>query len=411
MNIGANIQRSIVCPHCWREFPPGQIRFISESQGLRGDPIAGPTEQIRFRAMRFDAAGNALDPDGARCSRMACPNCHSEFARALVEIPSIPISIVGAPSSGKTNLLASGLWGLAQRAREFGFSLVDADPRFNASIHRNESILFSGSDPNADVTLPKTDVGGADLYRTVRIAGVEEMVPKPSYYIVSHDDNDRQSVMVLYDNAGEHFLPGSRVAGSESATRHLERSSAIIMVFDPLQDMRFRKRYGASANSGIAAGHQRQELVFAEAIARIRRLRGLAPTAPIDIPVIIALSKADVWGTQALGANWSVMDLMHQPAQRRRTVIESIKKVDAIARDVMASVAPEFTSTVRSLVKNSWFVPASALGTSPSQTADGRFIILASEIRPIWAEMPFVLAIALSSDPTVFPSLSRGAPT
>ncbi len=289
VNIGATIRRSIVCPHCWREFPPGQIRFISESQGLRGDPIAGPTEQIRFRAMRFDAAGNALDPDGARCSRMACPNCHSEFARALVEIPSIPISIVGAPSSGKTNLLASGLWGLAQRARDFGFSIVDADPRFNASIHRNESILFSGCDPNADVTLPKTDVGGTDLYRTVRIAGVEEMVPKPSYYIVSHDDNDRQSVMVLYDNAGEHFLPGSRVAGSESATRHLERSSAIIMVFDPLQDMRFRKRYGASADTEIAAGHQRQELVFAEAIARIRRLRGLASTTPIDIPVIIAL--------------------------------------------------------------------------------------------------------------------------
>ena len=44
----------------------------------------------------------------------------------------------------------------------------------------------------------------------------------------------------LYDNAGEHFLPGRDTLGSP-VTRHLARSRVLFFLFDPTQDPRFRK--------------------------------------------------------------------------------------------------------------------------------------------------------------------------
>lgn len=401
---GASLRRSIVCPNCWREFSPVEVRFVAESPTLRGDPVLGPDEKLRFRPMRFDASGNAIDPDEARCSLVACPRCHIEFPRALLELRSLPISVVGAPGSGKTNLLASGMWGLARRAADFGLEVVDADPRFNAVIHRNESILFAAASPDSDVTLPKTDTAG-DLYRTARIGGQFELLPRPSYFIARHSDDADRSVLVLYDNAGEHFMPGSRVAGAESSTRHLERSAAIVLVFDPLQDARFRARYAPDFEAPVAESHQRQELVLGEAIARVRRLRALDPAAPVNIPLVIALSKADAWAPRAIDSGWSDLDMPRPGPGRRRYLVSRVREADAALREALSETSPEFLSVATALAEKISFVPCSALGCSPVRDESGEFRLRAANVRPQWAEMPFVVALALS-DATLFPLLA-----
>lgn len=390
------LRRSIVCPNCWREFPPAQVRFIAESLRLRGDPVMGPLEQLRFRPMRFDAAGNAIDPEGVRCNRMACPTCHIEFPRALLELQQVPISVVGAPGSGKTNLLAAGLWGLAQRAQDFGLQVVDADPAFNTAIHRNETLLFATEDPAQDVTLPKTDIGGSELYRTVRIAGADEMVPKPSFFLVRRVDEAKHAIMVLYDNAGEHFMPGTSVDMAATSTRHLERSSTIIMVFDPLQDQRFRQRYSSGHQAPFTSGHERQELVFTEAVSRIRRLRGLDPASPISIPIVVALTKADAWADEALGADWHEVSLPADASERRAALIARVRAIHERCIAALGATSPEFLNASKALADRVWFVPVSSLGTSPLALPGGGFRLRARDIRPRWPEMPFVLAMALA---------------
>jgi hypothetical protein len=403
---GPKLRRSIVCPNCWREFPSVHVRFIAESPALRGDPVAGPSEALRFRPMRFDASGSALDPEGARCTRMACPHCHAEFPRALLELRSTPISVVGAPGSGKTTLLAAGMWGLSRRAADFGLELFDADPRFNMVLHRNESILFDTQDPAADVTLPKTDVGGNELYRVARVGGRPELLPRPAYFVSRHEESQDRSLMVLYDNAGEHFLPGAKEASAESSTRHLERSTAIVIVFDPIQDARFRRRFAQDFEGPAPSGHERQEIVLSEAIARVRRLRSLDPAAPISIPLVIALTKADEWAPRAIDSGWSELDLPSSPQQRRMRIAARIREADSASRDALAVTSPEFVATAAALAEQVHFVPCSALGCSPIRRDDGAFHLQAGEIRPRWAEMPFVLAIALS-DPAVAGTLAK----
>lgn len=394
--------RTVACPNCWREFHPAEVHFVAESPELRGDPVLGPAEQLRFRAMRFDPAGNALDPHEGRCQRVACPSCHVEVPRAVLEVPQLPISVVGSPGSGKTNMLAAATWRLRREAPGLGMQFVDAEPGFNALIHRGESRLFSSADPRGDVTLPKTDVGGADLYRMVRVGGHREMVPRPSYFRIRCADGP-DSVLVLYDNAGEHFLPGTASAGMV-ATRHLERSAAMVLVFDPMQDIRFRRKHAAGAFAG-AEGHERQELVLGEAIARVRRLRALDPSSPVSLPIVVAMTKADEWGASALGTGWDALPGDEGPAARRRALAEWSWAMGTRCRTAIAESSPEFLAALDSLSGNVRFVPCSALGCSPTTGTDGRRVIAASSVRPRLAEAPLLVAAGLA-EPAVFPELS-----
>lgn len=394
--------RQIACPHCWRAFKPESAYFISEGAGLLGDPVLGPNEQLRFRAMRFDTSGNALDPEDARCTRVACPECHVELPRRLLEVPTTSVSVVGAPGSGKTNLLASGLWMLSHRGDDIGCGVVDTDPGFNVGLHSNQATLFMRGEADRDVTLPKTAVRGRDAYWTARVRGNEELLPRANFFSLSHRGHALSEALVLYDNAGEHYLPTQDASVAEISTRHLERSHAIVMVFDPLQNQGFREQYCGASVSSIATGHQRQELVLSEVVSRVRRVRGLDPSTPVSIPLIIALTKADEWAPQALGSDWATTRGPCSAQSSWDALAAHILRNHRLAKAAMQKVAAELVRTAELLAETVLFVPASALGTSPRATPTGEFVIPSKAIRPQWAEMPLVAAIA-TAHPTLYP--------
>ena len=70
------IRSRITCPHCWNEFAPEESLWISEHPDLIGDTRLGPEYAIRFLPSRFTAEGDAIDSEGQRTSRLACPACH-----------------------------------------------------------------------------------------------------------------------------------------------------------------------------------------------------------------------------------------------------------------------------------------------------------------------------------------------
>ncbi len=399
----STLLKQVACPNCWRTFHPAEVQFVAESHDLRGDPVLGPTEQLRFRAMRFDPAGNALDPHEGRCHRIACPACHLEMPRATLEVTQLPISVVGSPGSGKTNLLAAATWRLRREGGRYGLEFLDAEPGFNEPLHRAESRLFAQADPDADVTLAKTDVGGAELYHTVRVGGQREMLPRPGFFRLRRTDGDGQSMVVLYDNAGEHFLPGAD-ATERPATRHLERSAAVVIVFDPLQDLRFRGRH-APVDTAASDSHERQELILGEAIARMRRLRLLDPSAPVSVPLVIALTKADAWGNAVLGPGWGTIADAATPAAARYASAVWLREADARCRAAITEASPEFVNALDALSRQVRFVPCSALGCSPAVRPDGRRVIAAGRIRPQLPEMPLLVAAALAR-PGLLPEIA-----
>src|SRR5262245_37514157 len=96
------------CPHCWHAFAPEEVLWVSEHHDLRGDPWL-PDEPLRFLPSRFHPDGNALDPRGEVCHHLACPHCHLNVPRELLELEPVFVSAFGAASSGKSFYLATAV--------------------------------------------------------------------------------------------------------------------------------------------------------------------------------------------------------------------------------------------------------------------------------------------------------------
>ncbi len=399
---------------------------MAEDSRLVGDPVAGPAQQLRFLPTRFDMGGAALDPEGARCTRVACPRCRIEFPRAMIELPSTFISVVGAPGCGKSHLLAAMTWGLRRERARAGACMVDTEPKLNARLHRDENILFGAPDSNEPVRLAKTEIAGdALLYRTVRIKGKDETLPLPLIFTlhveaganVGHstrtdamgvkvrgeklDDkletvestSPGASLVVLYDNAGEHFLPGADES-AQPVTRHLSQSRAILFVFDPTQDPRFRAATRMPESGGV---NIRQDLVLTETFARVRHHRSRHAADHLDVPLILVLSKADAWSAGAK------IDLSVEPYLPNGGLdFAALKKMDRALRPLLESACPEFMTAVRAASSRVLIVPCSALGPCAISIAGAGALqgagVRPSEISPQWASVALLAALPLEVD-------------
>jgi hypothetical protein len=292
----------------------------------------------------------------------------------MLEVPATIASVVGVPGAGKSHLLASAIWSMRRQGAMLGLEVSDAEPRMHARIHAMENALFGSRPSAAPPRLAKTETAGGDGYREVRVAGRSETVPAPFMFTVRHDTARNEArLLVLYDNAGEHFLPGADEA-TRPVTRHLGRSEFAIFVLDPTQDDAFRAGLGLPAN---AVGASRQDVVLQEMASRMRQHRGRRTDEPCDVPLVVALAKADLWA-QALG-----ISLQREPYLAAGGVDrQSLADVHGTLVRFCERTAPEFLATVRAAFPRCLFVPCSALGRAAG----------ASGVEPQWAAAPFVAA-------------------
>ncbi len=255
----------VTCPHCWETFPPEQVLWISEHVELLGDSRLGPERQQRFLPSRFTVDGDAVDARGMTCRSLACPHCHLTVPRAMLEMEPLFLSILGSPASGKTFFLTTMTWQLRQvLPMHFHVAFTDADPTANRVLNACEESLFLNPDETRLTPLGnlirKTELQG-ELYDTVAYGQQTVSYPRPLLFTMqpreghSRADSAKLTRMLcLYDNAGEHFQPGQDTASSP-VTRHLARSRAVLFLFDPTQDPRFRSASRTSAStSGASAG-------------------------------------------------------------------------------------------------------------------------------------------------------------
>ena len=397
---------AVTCPHCWHEFPPAQTRYVAEHESLRGDAVLGDSEALRFLPSRFDPKFRALDPMGSPCTRLACPRCHLEIPPSAVEVSQAIVSIIVAPASGKSVMLAAASFSLRSGLVVDGLDFVDAYPTLNDLTLELESTLFRSTEPDRPAMIAKTDLSGR-LYRSFRIGDSSWMAPKPQLFNVARNGEAR--LLALYDNAGEHFLPG-RDTAHEPVTRHLAASRALVFVVDPTQDPRVVAKLGGreavQALGGGGSVEQRQDLVLIEAAGRMRRLRGLAASERLPVRLVLALAKADIWGPLAderLGL---------APVDRPSVAVPSLKELESIHASCEAflkSHIPELVATARALDPAFRLVPFSGLGRPPARrgTVDDRLSIRPCDVHPVWPAAPLVVALS-EAEPSLLPEFVRG---
>ena len=275
-------------------FSARTVLWIAQHPDLIGDSRLGDNQQQRFLPTRFTVDGAAIDPRGFACHGLACPRCHLAVPRTLFETEPLFLSILGAPACGKSYFLASMTWQMRKvLPKSFSLSFGDADPLSNHRLHEYEGLQFLNPDQDELVAIEKTETQG-DLYDTVLFADQAVSYPRPFLFSVQpregHPNYQRFSrILCLYDNAGESFLPGEDTA-IKPYTRHLVLSRALLFLFDPTQDPRFRNACAGKSDDPQMQGRTqrlarekavRQETILLEAAARIRRYAGLCKTQSI----------------------------------------------------------------------------------------------------------------------------------
>jgi hypothetical protein len=405
----------VVCPNCWAAFPPEASYYIATEPSLVGDRRLGGTVAQRFLPTRFHPDGRAIDPRGGLCHELACPHCHLDVPRSLLECPTLFASVFGAPSSGKSYLLTAMTHQLRQTLpRWFATSFTDADPRANASLHDYENTLFIGGGEERWATLPKTDVAG-DRYRSVDFGSRILSYPQPYFFHVSPAAGHRHGAdpagvaraLCLYDNAGESFEPGQDHA-SNPVTQHLARSGILLYVFDPLQEPTFRQAIGAAAaETPVDAQVQggvvyRQDVMLAEVARRIRQFHGLPASARHNVPLVVAVTKFDAWQRLAGGKRLADPWAARGPAGPAALRMDVIDKVSGAVRALLIQHAPAIVATAESFVEPRLirYVPVSATGGAPNLSSDGGLRFRAGTLAPMWAEIPVLASLA-----TVAPGL------
>jgi len=388
------LRPNTTCPQCWSAFPSADVRFIAESPTLVGDPIVGSDESLRFLPTRFDRQGRAIDPGGAVCMRTACPVCHLEVPPALLEVGQTVVSVVGAPSSGKSVLLAAATFMMRSGLVVPGLDFTDIDPSLNDLTIDLEGTLFKSATPEVPTMIAKTETSGR-LYRSYRRGDLRITAPKPQLFGLAR--GGVRSVLALYDNAGEHFLPGA-VPPFEQATRHLGVSSAIVLVIDPTQDPRVYGPLGGrdhvAALGGSSSAPGRADLVLVELVNRVRRQRGLSASEPLPLRVVVALSKHDLWSPLAP----EIEDVLRGASTAHPMRAPDGATLSHMHRGGVAFLErhlPEVLGAVRSVEPGFKVVPFSGLGRAPQLDASsGAMSIVPASVRPIWAAVPFIVALS-----------------
>jgi hypothetical protein len=293
----------------------------------------------------------------------------------------------------------------------FGIAMTDTDTVSNARLHEYEEQQFLNPDPETVVFIAKTQLEG-DLYDEVNLGTHVVRYPRPFLFNLgpmSQHPNYAKStivsrVMCLYDNAGEHFLPGSDSAQAP-VTRHLALSRALFFLFDPTQDARFRKAAEGKTNDPQMKPRTkrlerestyRQDTVLVEAIQRVRRHAGLREDQMHQRPLIVVVTKWDSWKALLPGVD-PVPPPYRGVAGSNVNVLDSTRIEDVSNKlvSLLRTLTPEIVAAAEGFTKHLLFVPVSATGCPPElDESTGAFGVRPKNLNPYWVEVPMLYALS-----------------
>jgi hypothetical protein len=396
---------SLTCPTCWKRFDPGDVKHVAVHEKLINDPVLGPSEMKRFRATRYNDNGVALDPMGIPTMDIACPHCHLRLPPDFLDIEHHIISIVGAPTSGKSYFLCILTQMLKKTFfKNFGAAFVDADPSANSALTAMRDTLF-GASTAAQARVAKTALEG-DMYVRTRRNGRSVMLPKPFTFNIQPQTNGRPArALTFYDNAGEHFQPN--IDQTESpGTLHLAASSGIIFLFDPVFNTEFRSRLVGHHDPQFQFSHADiQDTILAEAKVRVKKVLGLSAATKLDTPLAVVVGKLDVW-RELLPS-----DSLAQPIVGSEFDRIAVDENSQVVRSLMMDICPQVVAGAEAISNNVKYFPVSSFGCSPEiidylTDSEGRKMPQIgpnpSAISPILVETP-VLWILSQIEPELVP--------
>ncbi|MDE6097853.1 MAG: hypothetical protein K2G24_03100 [Muribaculaceae bacterium] len=241
--------KKILCPYCFEEFQNSEALYQCESEERDAD---GEYRCRRITSMAYDRywkgedlpirnvwpqkggflsklTGPSLkaqrcDNCGYNSRRFVCPHCLNWLPTDMIEKGAEIISVIGSPSSGKTNYIVA----LIHQLSKYGYKIdlqVSATQIYRDG-HKNESTQNRYRELDRrlfkDLTmLAKTPENAKDI---------------PLIFHLSQQQTNKDIYLVFYDTAGEKFQENLK-----NNVRYLQQSSGVICVLDVLSISKVKK--------------------------------------------------------------------------------------------------------------------------------------------------------------------------
>lgn len=380
--------------------------------------MLGPDARLRFIPTHFNARNQALDAMGVPCTDIACPHCRRKLPPSFLELPNRIISLVGAPSAGKSYYLCALIKTLpAALYKNFALTFRDGDPSGNAYLNAMKNQLFSARSPS-QAYISKTDFEGA-MYEKFPRHGKTVALPRPFVYALAPLADAAQSVsLIFYDNAGEHFNPNISIEDSPGAL-HVASSAGVLFLLDPTSSPAFRARLTDGTDPQLAiASIDQQDSILSEMAVRIRLIAGLDARARLEKPLALIIGKCDVWrhllpassplenpvrtgsgsstgaGGGGAGGTAGVLDL------------DIVERNSETIRDFLLETDAAIVAAAESVSANIRYFAVSSFDHSPVPIPDGpnagKLAPDPVRLRPFQVEIPLLWVLA-QTDPNLVP--------
>lgn len=402
----------VTCPHCWHFFQSYDTLWIAAHPSLRGDHRLGESDQTRFLPSRFSPNGAAIDELGAECTQLACPSCHLVIPRLCFEHQPWFVSIVGAPGSGKSYYLAAAVHMLRRYMPEwFEISFTDTQADFNQLLVGYEEQLFVNFNPGQPAALnqlvTKTQATSLENHSSVMVAGQNVLRPRPFMFSVRPQQTpevplppttDPSRVMCLYDNAGESYLSGEESALSP-VTQHLAKAKLLLFLFDPTLHASFHDKLVAAkirvaSDQPPNSAGRRQHLVLTEMANRTRRHAGIAAGAKHDKPLVVIVTKKDLWGPLLMKEQSGGSPVAQSGTSRAVLRMDRIEEHSKKLRQILVESAREIVEAAEGFASTVLYVGVSSLGVQPTQDPVSKaWVVAPKDIKPDWVEVPILYGL------------------
>lgn len=233
--------KKILCPYCFNEFDNTAALYQCESDernrdgSYRCDRVIseeynqhwGVDTPIRYwwpqkSGFMSRLFGPKLKEEkcpqcGYPSQRFVCPHCYNRIPEDMVKNGAKIISVIGSPSSGKTNYIVS----LIHELGEYGYQMdlmvhpsQDYRDGYKEESTQSRYIDFSNRLFKDKQVLNKTAVDNKDI---------------PWIFHLNQQHTDQHIYLVFYDTAGEHFQENIK-----NNAKYLKESSAVIILLDTL---------------------------------------------------------------------------------------------------------------------------------------------------------------------------------
>jgi hypothetical protein len=172
-----------------------------------------------------------------------------------------------------------------------------------------------------------------------------------------------------------------------------------MFLFDPTQHQPFRRKL-ATVRAEIASdrplkGDARQDQVLIEVGNRIRRFSGMRDTDKSDRPLVVIVTKLDLW--ESLVPEYRTQSPMVASTRSGASAL-NLDRIDELSKGIrrlLAEHAPEVITAAESLAKQVTYIGVSALGVTPEHHPQhpDRWAVRPADVQPNGVEIPVLFGL------------------